>query len=98
MYVPVNIPNGTKALELTWRQRVSNLKIGKNSWFDARIMMNFKDVVGGTQINPGPAAPNTNSNSNGWEKKNTKFLVPEGAKVLEFVPTLLQVETGTYDL
>jgi len=98
MYVPVNIPAGTKALELTWRQRVSNLKVGKNSWFDARIMMNFKDVVGGTQINPSPAAPNARSNSNGWEEKSTKFIVPEGAKVLEFMPTLFQVETGTYDL
>lgn len=40
LYREIKVPAGTKAVELTWKQRVSNLKRGKESWFDARIMMN----------------------------------------------------------
>jgi hypothetical protein len=97
LYTPVNIPEGTKALEFTWRQRVSNLKVGKNSWFDARIMMDFKDAEG-KKMKGAPGAPYTRKDTNGWVDKSIKFLVPEGAKMLELMPTLFQVESGTFDL
>src|SRR5207302_10146013 len=41
----INLPEA-KALELTWRQRVSDLKVGKEPYFDARIMMDFKNAAG----------------------------------------------------
>jgi len=34
----------------------------------------------------------------GWVERSAKFLVPEGAKTLDFMPALFQVETGTFDL
>ncbi len=37
-YREVKVPAGIKAVELTWKQRLSNFKRGKNSWFDARII------------------------------------------------------------
>src|SRR5262245_14794482 len=36
LYQQVRIPDTAKAIELKWRMRVSNLKKGKQSWFDAR--------------------------------------------------------------
>ena len=56
LYRPVNIPNGTRALELNWRQRVSDLKPGKQAWFDARIMLDFKDAAG-EKLKGAPGAP-----------------------------------------
>src|SRR4051794_37169280 len=43
LYRSVNIPADVKALKLTWRQRVTDLAPGKRPWFDARIMLDFKD-------------------------------------------------------
>jgi endoglucanase len=96
-YREIKIPAGTRAVELTWKQRVSNLKRGKQSWFDARIMMNWLDDTR-NKINPGPPAPNTNRNTEGWVERNVKFMVSPGATMLALMPTLFQVETGTFDL
>ena len=85
-----------KAIELTWRMRVSNLKRGKQTWFDARIMMDFKDAEG--KKLKGAPAPNTAKNTDGWVERSVKFLVPEGARTLDFMPTLFNVESGTFDL
>lgn len=97
LYRPVNIPAGTKALELTWKQRLTNLKPGAQSWFDARIMMNWKDAAG-AKMKGSPSAPYARKNTDGWQERSVKFLVPEGATLLEFMPCLFQVESGTYDL
>ena len=96
LYRQVNIPAGVKALEMTWRQRVSDLKLGKQAWFDARILLDFRGD-GDAKLGSAPA-PATRKNTAGWEEKSTKFLVPEGAKLLAFMPSLFQVESGTFDL
>jgi endoglucanase len=95
-YQQIRIPETAKALELKWRMRVSNLKKGKQSWFDARIMMDFKDAEG--KKLKGAPAPNTTKNTDGWIECSVQFLVPEGAQTLDFMPTLFQVESGTFDL
>ncbi|MEX2382317.1 MAG: hypothetical protein WD490_08040 [Opitutales bacterium] len=46
LYREISLPESTEALAFSWKQQVSNLKKGKNSWFDARIMMNLVDVNG----------------------------------------------------
>jgi hypothetical protein len=97
LYHEIKIPSGVQALELSWRQRVTNLKPGKQSWFDARIMMDFLDASR-EKVSPSPSAPYTRKNTNGWEQKSAQFLVPEGAVFLKFMPALFQVETGTWDL
>ncbi|RYX85189.1 glycoside hydrolase family 5 protein [bacterium] len=96
-YREIKVPADVKAVELTWRQRVSNLKKGKQSWFDARIMMNWLDDAR-NKIDPGPPAPNVSRDTNGWEEKSVKFLVPDGATMLALMPTLFQVESGTFDI
>ena len=97
LYQPVTIPAGVMALELTWRQRVSGLKPGKQPWFDARILLEFKDASG-TKLAGAPSAPNTRKSTDGWVARSTKFLVPAGAHTLEFMPALFQVEAGTFDV
>ncbi len=97
LYQEVPIPEGTAALEVKWKQRVTGLKKGSSTWFDARIMMEFSDADR-NKVDGTPKAPNTGKDTAGWEEKSTQFLVPVGAKFLKFMPSLFQVETGTLDL
>ena len=64
LYQQIQIPETVKAIELKWRMRVTNLKKGKQTWFDARIMMDFKDVDG--KKLKGAPAPNTGKSTEGW--------------------------------
>jgi endoglucanase len=97
LYRLIDLPAGTAALELTWRQRVSDLKPGKEPHFDARIMMEFKDAAG-KKLSAKPSPPNTRRNTDGWVARSVRFLVPAEALTLEFMPALFQVERGTFDL
>ncbi|MHA3770404.1 glycoside hydrolase family 5 protein [Verrucomicrobiota bacterium sgz303538] len=96
LYQQIRIPESVRAVEMSWRMRVSDLKKGKQSWFDARIMMDFKDAEG--KKLSGAPAPNTGKSTDGWVERTVSFLVPEGARTLDFMPTLFQVESGTFDL
>ncbi len=95
LFQQARIPENVRALELSFRMRVSDLKRGKQSWFDARIMMDFKDASGAKL--GGAPAPNTGKSTDGWVEKSVSFLVPENARTLDFMPTLFQVESGTFD-
>lgn len=97
LYSEIGIPAGTTALELTWRQRVTGLKRGKQPWFDARILMEFMDASRG-KVGPGPNPAATGKDTDGWVSKSAQFLVPEGAALLKFMPSLFNVESGTLDL
>ena len=97
LYRSILLPIGTKALRLSWRWRVSGLKVGKQPWFDARLMLEFKDSAG-AKVKPAPAAPYLRKDTPGWVQGELKFLVPESATTLEFMPSLLQVDQGTLDL
>src|SRR5689334_559364 len=46
VYRRVDLKPDVKALELKYRARWENVVRGKQSWFDGRIMMNFKDASG----------------------------------------------------
>jgi hypothetical protein len=96
VYLAVPIQPEHKALELSYRVRYAEIKPGKESWFDGRIMMNFRDDAK-QMAKPGPAHPNFRGTSKGWQERRQKFLVPQGAKVLEIMPTLFQAEGGTLD-
>ncbi|MBK8094550.1 MAG: cellulase family glycosylhydrolase [Verrucomicrobiaceae bacterium] len=97
LYRQVPVKAEMRALEFSWRWRCSGLKRGKQSWFDARFMLSFKDVEG-KKVSPGPPNPNLGKSTDGWVTGSVKFLVPEGAVMLEVIPALFQVESGTLDL
>ena len=97
LYQMYKLPADCKALELSWRERVTGLKHGSKPWFDARILVSFKDAAGkDVPGSPPPAA--TGKDTNGWESRKMQFLVPDGAATVVFMPTLFQVEAGTFDL
>ncbi len=56
LYQEIRISAKVQALQLNWKQRVSGLKVGKNSWFDARIMLEFFDA-NRSKLLPSPQAP-----------------------------------------
>ena len=97
LYRQITVPKGVKALQFTWRWRVSDFKPGAEAWFDARILMDFKDASG-TKLPPAPSAPYRRNNTNGWVEASAKLNVPEGATFLEIMPSLIQVEQGMLDL
>jgi hypothetical protein len=97
-YREVHVPKDVKAVELSFRWRVSNLKRGKQSWFDARIMMNWINDDRKNVNKPTPPAPNAAKDTNGWQEKKVAFLVAPDATMLAFMPTLFNVESGTMDL
>jgi len=97
VYQEYKIPEGTKALELKWKQRVTGLKVGKQKWFDARILMEFSNAERVKVAGSAPT-PATNRDTDGWVDKSVKFLVPEGAYYLKFMPALFMAEAGTFDL
>ncbi len=97
LFHAVKLPEGCRALMLSWRMRCSDLKPGKQPWFDARILLDFKDATG-NKLSGGPSAPYTRKSTEGWVERRISFLVPDGAQTLEFMPSLFQVERGTFDL
>lgn len=97
LYREFSIPPGTVALEISWRHRVSDLKLGAQVWFDARILMEFKGADG-AKLTPGPPAPSARKDTDGWQEKFLRCEVPDGARALKFMPALFQVESGTFDL
>ncbi|WDI39978.1 glycoside hydrolase family 5 protein [Bremerella sp. P1] len=97
LYQEIKLPTNLGALKLKWKQRVSDLKKGKNSWFDARIMLEFIDDQH-QKVTPTPSAATTGKNTDGWVEREAEFLVPENAYWLKFMPALFNVESGTFDL
>ncbi|MES2460866.1 MAG: cellulase family glycosylhydrolase [Armatimonadota bacterium] len=97
LYRAVSLPPAAKALKLSWRWRATDLKPGKEAWFDARILLSFKDAAG-KKMGKDPAAPYLRASTEGWREGTARIAVPEGARSLELMPSLFQVEKGTLDL
>ncbi|MGE9291219.1 MAG: cellulase family glycosylhydrolase, partial [Puniceicoccales bacterium] len=96
LYREIAIPEGTEALEFSWKQRVTGLQRGEKSWFDARIMMDLLNADR-EKVGKGPT-PSRNRDTDGWEERTVKFNLPEGARIIKFMPSLFQVKAGTLDL
>ena len=52
-YKEYGLPEGVDALKLSWKWNVANLKTGDKPWFDARVLMKFKDAEG-REVKPEP--------------------------------------------
>ena len=98
VYREMKLPSpSAAALEVRLRVRYTNIKRGKNAWFDGRIIAHFKDAAGKV-LKPEPEAPSFIGSSKGWIDKSYILKVPSAASVLELMPTLFQAESGTLDL
>jgi endoglucanase len=94
VYKVFDIPKGTEALRFSVKGRTKDIVKGSKSWFDARIITNFKDK-NGDKIGSSPAI--SFGNKEGWQAKSVDFLVPEGATKIEIMPALFQVKSGVID-
>ncbi len=83
---------------MTWRQRITGLKRGKNSWFDARIMIDSLDASGKKTPKQPSAAVAGGDTKGAWVEKKKSFLLPEGAVSLALMPALFQVNAGTFEI
>lgn len=97
LYSRHKIPPGTKALELSFNWRVTGLQKGEAPWFDARFIYEFLDE-GFKKIGKKPNPSYRGSDTKGWDKRTTRFLVPEGAAILVIMPSLFNVKSGTMDI
>ena len=96
-YREVAIPADAKALEVTIRYRTADIKTGTNNWFDARTIFHFLDVQR-QQVKGDPGAMIFSTKAGSWSTVTSKFVVPEGATILQMMPALFQVAAGTLDL
>ena len=95
-YVQVPVA-GITAMQFSYCIRYTKVKRGDKPWFDARILLDFKDGDG-KAVKGGPSAPYYVGSSDGWRKESMRFTVPEGAVTLSVMPALFQAESGTMDL
>lgn len=95
-YRSITLAPEVKALQVKLRARVIGLKCGPQSWFDARVMADFKTKEG--QKLKGAKAIVFRKDTDGWVERTVSYPVPEGAAVLEIMPTLFQAYSGTFDI
>ncbi len=97
-YHAVATPKGTAGVKMSFRVRWKDVEHGVNDWFDARIMMMFKDanhhdLAGATP----PESPNFKG-SGDWQTREMRFAIPEGTALLALMPSLFQAKSGVMDL
>lgn len=97
VYRECPIPEGTAALALEWKQRITGLKRGAKPWFDARILLEFKGADGRT-LKSKPSAPYAQKDTEGWVSRRAEFLVPAEAVSVVVMPALFQVKAGSLEL
>ncbi|MBT64806.1 MAG: hypothetical protein CML13_16535 [Puniceicoccaceae bacterium] len=87
---------GAQEVEMTIRARVSGLVKGPKSWFDARIMGDFRDS--GSQKIKDFKPITFGRDTDGWVERTVTMPVPDGAVFMAIMPSLLQVNAGTLDI
>ena len=96
-YKEYGLPEGVDALKLSWKWNVANLKTGEKPWFDARVLLKFKDAEG-KEVKPEPRPTYVQKPTNGWQDRENSFLVPQSAVKLVVMFSLFQVKSGEMDV
>ena len=96
-YKEYGLPEGVDALKLSWKWNVANLKTGDKPWFDARVLLKFKDADG-KEVKPEPRPTYVQKPTNGWQERENSFLVPQSAVKLVVMFSLFQVKSGEMDV
>jgi endoglucanase len=98
LYRQAELPKVTPAaLEIRLRVRHKGIEVGKESWFDGRVMLKFRDRDG-RDVSPEPGQPSFRGTSEGWVDRSLFVKVPKGATLLAVMPCLFQVKAGQMDL
>ena len=93
----VPLPAGEAALRFSFRARCEGVKPGRESWHDARVIVDFRDAAG-RKLPGGPAHPSFRGTTQGWESRELGLVVPPGATMLEIMPALFNAAAGTFDI
>lgn len=97
-YRGTKIDPGADAIEVSARVRTRNVKRGPENWHDARIVLHFIKEWGGDKLKPSPDAITFSRNTGDWITVTKRVMVPKGAKILEFMPSMFKCESGTFDI
>ena len=97
VYKSIPLPKGAEAFRLAFRVRWDGVKVGKEKWHDARVIIDFKDAAG-KKLPGGPGHPAFKGSSKGWETRTLGLVVPSDAATLEIMPTLFNAAEGTLDI
>jgi hypothetical protein len=96
-YQSLRLPKDAEAFKLSFRVRCEGVKVGKEKWHDARVIIDFKDAAG-NKLPGGPGHPSFKGTSKGWETRTLGLVVPSDAATLEIMPTLFNASAGTLDI
>ena len=96
VYRVIEVAPSHEAYALQFRVRANDLKRGKATWHDGRIILDFKDDSG-TKLKPSPSHPNFKGTFD-WKAHTVEFLVPEGATKLEVMPAIFNASSGQLDV
>ncbi len=94
IYREFDLPEDTVKLVLSFKARVSGLRVGDQPWFDARVMSKIRDASGDHDQPP----LFINRDTEGWTPRELTMDVPAGAKKYIFMPALFQAKAGVFDL
>ena len=95
-YKEYDVPSGVEAMKVSWKWEVKNLRTGDKPWFDARVLFKFKDASGKEVNSPGPVY--VQHDTNGWQERETSFMVPPEAVTFVVMPCLFQVKAGEMEM
>jgi len=87
---------GADRVEIKVRARVTGLVKGPKSWFDARIMGDFRGSASQKIKDIKPIV--FGRDTDGWVERSVIAEVPQGAIFMALMPTLLQPNEGTLDI
>jgi hypothetical protein len=96
-YRPVPLHPEHKSLDMRLKLRHTGVEVGAEPWYDARFIFHFKDAAQ-KLLAPDPPAVAFKGSSNGWVERTIRFSVPNGAAILEVMPSLFQAKAGTFDI
>lgn len=88
---------GREALRFSIKVRYENVRRGSQPWFDARILLAFRDAES-NKIKGAPGPIYFTGTSKGWVVREQCFAVPPEADTLEFMPCLFNAKSGLMDL
>ena len=104
VYKIVTLPRNIKGLEVSVKYRVSGLVKGKQMPGDARGIIHLMDgrryghMEFGKELAPDPAVIGFSDKAKDWTVATVRFLVPESATKLQFMPGLWFAKSGTLDI
>lgn len=96
LYKKITLPGDLTMLELSFRVRVTGLVVGTEKWYDARVIMNFRDAAG--KITTAKPTPYFNTDHDGWRIMVYQVAVPPGSVTLEFLPSIFRATSGVFDI